>query len=65
MTCIEPRKSVKVSSMSDFKMVKKLGEGKFGSVSMVIHGQSGCLFAIKKIKKEVIRAHMMVEQLGV
>ena len=50
--------------MDEFAIGKKLGEGKFGLVNLVIHKKSSGLFALKKIPKEMIRSHMMVEQLA-
>ena len=51
------------STLSDFKSLKTLGEGKFGTVSVCLHLQTGFLYAVKKIKKQMIRSHLMVEQL--
>jgi serine/threonine protein kinase len=45
-------------------MGKKLGEGKFGSVSLVRHKVTGGMFALKKIPKELIQSHMMVDQVA-
>lgn len=50
-------------SLKDFKLLKPLGSGKFGTVFTAIHFKTGAIFAIKKIKKEVIKHNMMVEQL--
>jgi serine/threonine protein kinase len=40
-----------------------LGSGKFGTVMMVKHKKTGSLFALKKIPKEMIRSHFMIDQL--
>jgi serine/threonine protein kinase len=45
-------------------MGKKLGEGKFGCVNMVRHKKSLGFFALKKIPKNLIKSHMMVDQLA-
>ncbi len=55
----------KKPSLSDFKLLKKLGEGKFGTVFAALHIDSGSLFALKKISKTVIKSHMMIDQLAV
>jgi serine/threonine protein kinase len=41
-----------------------LGEGKFGTVFMAKHKKSGTLVALKKIPKEMIKSHLMIEQLS-
>jgi protein kinase len=38
--------------MEKYKVVKKLGDGTFGSVSQAKHLQSGEIFAIKKLKEK-------------
>ena len=40
-----------------------MGSGKFGTVMMVRHKKTGSLFALKKIPKEMIRSHFMIDQL--
>jgi serine/threonine protein kinase len=40
-----------------------LGSGKFGTVMMARHKKTGSLFALKKIPKEMIRSHFMIDQL--
>ena len=52
-------------SLSDFRVLKTLGEGKFGTVQAAVHIQSGGIFALKKISKNVIRSHMMIDQLDI
>lgn len=37
--------------IDDFKIGRKLGEGKFGCVYQAIHKKTGFLFALKKMKK--------------
>jgi aurora kinase len=43
-------------------MIKHLGEGRFGAVSMAIHKKSGLLVALKRVKKSVIKAHKLENQ---
>lgn len=43
-------------------MGKKLGEGRFGSVNMVIHKNTGAIFALKRIPKATLKEHMMIDQ---
>jgi serine/threonine protein kinase len=43
---------------------KTLGEGKFGVVTMARHKKTSSLFALKKIPKEMIKSHMMIDQLA-
>jgi aurora kinase len=49
-------------SLGDFALGKTLGEGKFGVVYQAIHKASGMLFALKKVPKEMIKSHLMVDQ---
>jgi serine/threonine protein kinase len=42
---------------------KKLGEGRFGHVFMVIHKGTGAIFALKRIPKTIIRESLMIDQL--
>jgi serine/threonine protein kinase len=46
-------------SLQDFAIIKHLGEGRFGAVSMAIHKYSGLLVALKRVKKSVIKAHKL------
>lgn len=48
--------------LGDFALGKTLGEGKFGVVYQAIHKVSGMLFALKKIPKEMIKSHLMIDQ---
>jgi len=43
-------------------MVKVLGKGRFGIVHLAFHKETGCLFAIKVIKKETIKANKLIDQ---
>lgn len=49
-------------TLNDFVIIKNLGEGRFGAVSMAIHKFTGLLVAIKKVKKSVIKAHKLENQ---
>lgn len=49
-------------SVRDFIMGKNLGEGKFGVVYQAVHKATGWLFALKKVPKEMIKSHLMVDQ---
>ncbi len=57
------KKSTKLT-FEDFEIGKTLGEGKFGVVMMARHRKTGSLFALKKIPKEMIKSHLMVDQLA-
>ena len=48
--------------MSDFNQGKSLGEGKFGVVYQASHKTTGFLYAIKKVPKDMIKSHLMVDQ---
>lgn len=54
--------SVRPSQLDDFIIIKHLGEGRFGSVSMAVHKTSGFFVALKKVKKAVIKAHKLQNQ---
>ena len=45
-------------------MGKKLGEGKFGLVNLARHKRTGLVVALKKIPKQMIQSHFMVNQLA-
>jgi serine/threonine protein kinase len=49
-------------SLNDFLQGKKLGEGRFGSVHMVVHKQTGAIFALKRIPKATLKEHLMIDQ---
>lgn len=49
-------------SLKDFTLGKTLGEGKFGVVYQALHKKTGSLFALKKIPKEMIKSHLMIDQ---
>ena len=51
-------------SIDDFTIGKKLGEGKFGVVTVCKHRRTGMVAALKKIPKSMIKSHMMVDQLA-
>lgn len=51
-------------TVEDFNLLKNLGEGKFGIVTMARHKKSGSLFALKKIPKALIKSHLMIDQLA-
>ena len=42
-------------TISDYKLLRKVGEGKFGIVDMALHKATGALLAIKKVRKESVR----------
>lgn len=48
--------------ISDFTLGKNLGEGKFGVVYQAIHKPTGWLFALKKVPKDMIKSHLMIDQ---
>lgn len=50
-------------TISDFKIGKSKGEGKFGQVFAARHKQSGTLYALKMIPKEKIKESYMIDQL--
>ena len=43
---------------------KKLGEGKFGCVYLANHRLLGGVYALKKIPKNLIKSHLMTDQLA-
>lgn len=49
-----------LSSVSDFEILGKIGEGSYSEVFRVVHRKTGAIFALKIIKKEVIKK-MMIE----
>lgn len=51
--------------IEQFNIGKKLGEGKFGTVHLASHQNTGAIFALKKIGKTVIKSHRMIDQLAV
>lgn len=48
--------------MADFKIIKQLGEGKFGTVFLAKHIKSNFICALKKIP-ETIEDNCIIEQL--
>jgi aurora kinase, other len=48
--------------LSDFAIIRHLGEGRFGAVSMVVHKDSNFVFALKCVKKSVIKANKIEKQ---
>ena len=53
------KESIHSPTLEDFAIIKNLGEGRFGAVSMAIHKLTGLLVALKKVKKAVIKAHKL------
>lgn len=53
---------VKYVEVNNFILGKSLGEGKFGIVYQATHKPTGWLFAIKKVPKDMIRSHLMIDQ---
>lgn len=49
-------------SIQDFKLGKKLGEGRFGTVFMAIHKPTGSIFALKRVPKATLKQSLMVDQ---
>lgn len=49
-------------TINDFVLGKNLGEGKFGTVFQVIDKKTKAIFALKKVPKNIIKSHWMVEQ---
>lgn len=49
-------------TIDDFYIGKSLGQGRFGTAHMAFHKASGAIFAIKKVKKEIIKANKMIDQ---
>ena len=43
-------------------MKKELGEGKFGQVYQAFHKKTNSFYALKKIKKQVIKSSLMIDQ---
>ena len=48
--------------INDFILGKNLGEGKFGVVFQAVHKQTGWLVALKKVPKDMIKSHSMIDQ---
>ncbi len=51
-------------TIQDFLKIKLLGGGKFGKVHMVVEKKTGCLFAMKTMKKSMVRQYRMQAQLA-
>lgn len=53
---IHPKKHKKVIKYSferDFKLLKKIGEGSYGSIYLVLHNQTNQQYAVKQINKNI------------
>jgi|JI6StandDraft_1071083.scaffolds.fasta_scaffold06424_1 aurora kinase len=50
--------------LEDFTVVRQLGKGKFGKVSLVVHNSTGFLCAMKAIEKDTIRKENLAGQLA-
>lgn len=48
------KKRDQVTSLDDFTAKKVIGQGSFGKVYMVVHNQTGTLYAMKSIRKDVV-----------
>ena len=55
-------KITKNVSIDDFKLNKKLGEGKFGVVQRAVHKATKTLYAIKIVPKKILKEKSMIEQ---
>lgn len=53
---------IKYTEVNNFILGKSLGEGKFGIVYQAVHKPTGWLYAVKKVPKQMIKSHMMVDQ---
>jgi len=49
-------------TLDDFIVGKSLGQGRFGTAHIAFHKHTGAIFAIKKVKKEVIKANKLIDQ---
>jgi serine/threonine protein kinase len=49
-------------TLDDFIIGKSLGQGRFGTAHIAFHKHTGAIFAIKKVKKEVIKANKLIDQ---
>lgn len=54
--------AVQYVEVNNFILGKSLGEGKFGIVYQATHKPTGWLYAIKKVPKEMIKSHYMIDQ---
>ena len=46
----------------EFHLGETLGEGKFGTVYKAFHKKNNSIYALKKVPKEMIKSHFMVDQ---
>jgi len=53
----------KETSLDDFQLRQIIGQGSFGKVFLVEHKDSGKLFAMKCIRKDVVIDHDQLENL--
>ena len=61
-TIFSKHKTIKTVSLEDFKILKILGRGSFGKVSLVQYKSTGELYAMKSLKKDVLLDQDQVER---
>jgi serine/threonine protein kinase len=49
-------------TINDFILGKNLGEGKFGVVYQAYDKRTKSIYALKKVPKEMIKSHWMIDQ---
>lgn len=49
-------------TLQDFVVGRCLGQGRFGTAYVAFHKKTGAIFAIKKVKKEVIKLNKLIDQ---
>ena len=48
--------------ISDFKILRKLGQGKFGDVFLAVHKETNMILALKRIEKAKVKKFNMLKQ---
>jgi hypothetical protein len=49
-------------SINNFIIGRSLGQGRFGTAHMAVEKSTGAIFALKKVKKEVIKSNKLIDQ---